>query len=63
MVARKGLDPKLKERFIAAMLKLNKPDNQKYLKYLYGTEGYIKVSHSAYQLVADMALKYGFIRK
>jgi phosphonate transport system substrate-binding protein len=63
VVARKGLDPKLKERFIAAMLKLNKPDNQKYLKYLYGTEGYIKVSHSAYQLVADMALKYGFIRK
>ncbi len=63
VVARKGLDPKLKRRFIDAMMKLNEPENRKYLKYLYGTEGYLRVDHAAYRAVEDMALKYGFIRK
>lgn len=63
VVARKGLDPKLKERFVSAMLKLNEPANRKYLKYLYGTDGYVRVNHADYRAVADMALKYGFIKE
>ena len=62
VVARKGLDPKLKERFIEAMLKLNAPENKKYVRHLYGTDGYVRVNKGTYQSVADMARKYGFMK-
>jgi phosphonate transport system substrate-binding protein len=63
VVARKGLDPKTQARFIAAMLKLNEPPNRKYLGLLYGTDGYVKVGNADYKSVADMARRYGFLRK
>ncbi len=63
VVVRKGLDLKLKKRFIDAMLKLNKPENKKYLKYLYGTDGYIRVNEADYNEVTEMAIKYRLIRK
>ncbi len=63
VVASKRLAPKVRRRFVEAMLELNKPGNRKYLRYLYGTEGYIRVNHQTYQSVADMARKYGFLKK
>ncbi|MFP6890890.1 MAG: phosphate/phosphite/phosphonate ABC transporter substrate-binding protein [Nitrospinota bacterium] len=63
VVARKGLDSKTRARFIAAMLKLNEPPNRKYLGLLYGTDGYVKVVNADYKSVADMARRYGFLRK
>ncbi len=63
VVASKRLDPEVRRRFVEAMLELNKPENRKYLRYLYGTEGYIQVNHGTYKPVADMARKYGFLKK
>jgi phosphonate transport system substrate-binding protein len=62
VVARKDLDPKIKEQFIQAMLKLNAPENRKYVQYLYGTDGYVRVNKDTYRSVADMARKYGFMK-
>ncbi len=62
-MASKRLDPEVRRRFVEAMLELNKPENRKYLRYLYGTEGYIQVNHGTYKPVADMARKYGFLKK
>ncbi len=63
VVVRKGLPPEVRRRFVEAMLELNKPANRKYLQYLYGTEGYIQVNHQTYKPVADMARKYGLLKK
>jgi len=63
VVARKDLDLKVRARFIAAMLKLNQPPNRKYLRHLYGTDGYVKVGNASYRSVVDLARKYGFLRK
>ena len=63
VVVRKGLPPEVRRRFVEAMLELNKPANRKYLRYLYGTEGYIQVNHQTYKSVADMARKYGFLKR
>lgn len=63
VVVRKGLEPEIRRRFIAAMLKMNRPENRSLLRALYGTDGYVRVDHSRFQSVADMARKYGFLRE
>ena len=63
VVVRKGLEPEIKRSFIAAMMKMNRPENRRLLRALYGTDGYVRVDHSRYQPVADMARKYGFLRE
>lgn len=63
VVVRKGLEPEIKRRFIAAMLKMNRPENRSLLRALYGTDGYVRVGHSRYKSVADMARKYGFLKE
>ena len=63
VVVRKGLEPEIRRSFIAAMIKMNRPENRRLLRALYGTDGYVKVDHSRYQPVADMARKYGFLRE
>ena len=63
VVVRKGLEPEIRRKFIAAMMKMNQPENRRLLRALYGTDGYVKVDHSRYQPVADMARKYGFLRE
>ena len=63
VVVRKGLEPEIRQKFIAAMLKMNRPENRSLLRALYGTDGYVRVDHSRYQSVADMARKYGFLRE
>ncbi len=63
VVVRKGLEPEIRRKFIAAMMKMNRPENRGLLRALYGTDGYVKVDHSRYQPVADMARKYGFLKE
>lgn len=63
VVIRRGLDPEIKRKFIAAMMKMNRPENRRLVRALYGTDGYVKVDHSRYKLVADMARKYGFLKE
>lgn len=63
VVVRKGLEPAIRRKFIAAMMKMNRPENRRLLRALYGTDGYVKVDHSRYKPVADMAGKYGFLRE
>ncbi len=61
VIARKGLDPELKQRFVDAMLKLNEPDNRWLLKHVYAPDGYIRVGHDAYEPVAAIARQYGLL--
>ncbi len=63
VVVRRGLEPDIKQKFISAMMKMNRPENRGLLRALYGTEGYIRVDHSSYRSVADMARKYGFLKE
>jgi len=61
VIARKGLDPKLKERFAEAMLKLNEPDKRWLLQHVYGPDGYVRAEHEDYEPVADVARRYGLL--
>ncbi len=63
VVVRKGLAPEIRRIFIAAMMKMNRPENRSLIRALYGTDGYVKVNHSRYKKVADMARKYGFLKE
>ena len=63
VVVRKGLEPEIRRKFVSAMLKMNQPENRSLLRALYGTDGYVRVGHSRYKSVADMARKYGFLKE
>ena len=63
VVVRKELAPEIRQKFIAAMMKMNRPQNRGLLRALYGTDGYVRVGHSRYKSVADMARKYGFLKE
>ena len=63
VIARKGLAPGLRAAFVAAMLKLNRPDHRHLLKHVYGPDGYVRPDHAAYERVAEMARLYGLIRE
>jgi len=62
VIAREGLDPDLKERFIEAMLTLNEPENRAMLAYVYGPDGYVRADVSAYDDVRRIAVEYGLTR-
>lgn len=62
VVARQGLDPGLKAVFVAAMLKLNLPENHKLLQFLYGPEGYQIADSAAFKPVRLLAKRYGLLR-
>jgi phosphonate transport system substrate-binding protein len=61
VIARKDLDPALKQRFVAAMLKLNEPENRWLLQHVYAPDGYVKTGHDAYEPVAAVARRYGLL--
>lgn len=61
VIARKGLDPEIKQRFVDAMLKLNEPENRWLLQHVYAPDGYIRVGHDAYEPVAAVARQYGLL--
>ena len=62
VIARKGLDPVLREAFVVAMLKLNRPDHRYLLKHVYGPDGYVRANPADYDGVAELARAYGLIR-
>ncbi len=62
VIARKGLDPALREAFARAMLKLNRPDLRHLLKHVYGPDGYVRARPADYDGVADLARAYGLIK-
>ena len=61
VIARKGLDPALKQRFVAAMLKLNEPQNRWLLQHVYAPDGYVEARPEAYEPVAEVARHYGLL--
>ena len=63
IVVRKNLDVRLVQKLTEAFLALNEGPNRKLLKYLYGVDGYIKVTHQDYEEVEEMARDYDFIKK
>lgn len=62
VVARQGIDPGLRTAFMDAMLKLNRPENQQLLQYLYGPDGYQVTDPSAFAPVRRLAKRYGLLR-
>ncbi len=62
VIARKGVDPALREAFVEAMLKLNRPEFRYLLKHVYGPDGYVRGRQADYEPVADLARAYGLIR-
>ena len=62
VIARKGIDPALRDAFVAAMLKLNRPEHRYLLKHVYGPEGYVRAQPADYERVADLARAYGLIK-
>lgn len=62
VVARKGLDPKRREAFKRALLKLNNPAYQHLLKHVYSPDGYVETSHAAYAGVEQIARVYGYLK-
>lgn len=61
VIARAGLDVALRERFVETILKLNTPEHQDKLRYLYGPDGYVIADPAAYNGVRDMARRYGLL--
>ena len=62
VIVRSGLDPDLKARFVAAMLKLNEPGNRALLKHVYSPDGYIEADPAAFDGVRSLATLYGLLR-
>ena len=62
VIARRGLEPRLRAAFRDAMLALNEPDNRHLLAHVYGPDGYLAVDHDAYRGVEEMARAYDLIR-
>lgn len=62
VIARAGLDAELQERFIAAMLSLNEPENAAYLQYVYGPDGYVISDPGVFEQIRAAARRYGFLK-
>ena len=62
VIARKGLEPALRDAFVAAMLALNRPDRRHLLAHVYGPDGYVRANPADYEPVAELARAYGLIR-
>ncbi len=62
VAVRKGLDRKLRNAFREAALKLNQPAHRHLLRALYGTDGYVPVTHENFLGVEEMARTYGFLK-
>jgi phosphonate transport system substrate-binding protein len=62
VIARKGLDPLLREKFAAAMLKLNGPDHRDLRQHVYNPDGYVKADPTAFDGIKRLAKAYGFLK-
>lgn len=61
VIARRGLDAGLRERFVTTMLKLNEPEHRAMLQHVYGPDGYVRADHAMYAPVEALARQYGLI--
>lgn len=61
VIVRPELDADLVERLKQAMLKLNQPDYQHLLQYVYSPDGYVEASHEDYVPVEEIARQYELI--
>lgn len=61
VIARLGADADTVAAFKQAMLKLNEPEFQHLLQYVYSPDGYIEATHEDYLGVEEMARLYGLI--
>ena len=62
VIARKDLDPALKAKFVAAMLKLNEPQNIALLKHVYSPDGYVVADLASFDGVRELAKAYGLMK-
>ncbi len=62
VIARPGLDADLSEKFVTAMMRLNEPEHQGKLAYLYGPDGYVRADSAAYDGVRKMAQSFGLAK-
>ncbi len=62
VIARKDLDPVLRTKFVAAMLKLNAPAHSNLLKHVYSPDGYVAADPGAYDGVKELAKAYGLLK-
>jgi phosphonate transport system substrate-binding protein len=62
VIARRDLDPALRAKFVAAMLKLNDPAQRDLLKHVYSPDGYVVADPNAYDGVRDLAKAYGLLK-
>ena len=62
VIARPGLDAELSEKFVEAMLQLNKPANRRMLQYLYGPDGYVRAEGTNFDGVREMARRFGVLK-
>ncbi len=62
VVVRRGLNPELRKNFRNATLNLNKPTNRHLLRFLYGIDGYVTVTHKSFLGVEQLAIKHGFLQ-
>ena len=62
VIARKDLDPALRAKFVAAMLKLNEPEHRFLLKHVYGPDGYVAADPKGYDGVRELAKAYGLLK-
>jgi phosphonate transport system substrate-binding protein len=62
VIVRKELDPALRSKFVAAMLKLNEPEHRHLLKHVYGPDGYVAADPAAYEGVRQLAKAYGLLK-
>lgn len=62
VIARKGLDQGLKEKFVAAMLQLNEPEYRPLLAHVYSPDGYVKPDPAAFEEVRRLARAFGYLK-
>lgn len=62
VIARRDLDPALKAKFVAAMLKLNAPQNVALLKHVYSPDGYVEADPKSFDGVRELAKAYGLMK-
>lgn len=62
VIARRGLAPDLKARFVAAMMKLNQPEHKSLLAHVYSPDGYIEADPAMFEGVRKLARAHGYLR-
>jgi phosphonate transport system substrate-binding protein len=62
VIARSGLALDLQDRFIEAMLSLNRPENAAMLQYVYGPDGYVIADPTVFEPIRAAARRYGFLK-